>query len=108
MVGISFCLIIVRLGCTLPGVQDEDWHTSFCIPASRAATSGQIAVAFAQVKVRQDAYANEPKDCPVGVGTLAFQRQAYVGASDDSPKTSRSSLPLSTPTKGTLTRPGVQ
>ena len=65
-VGISFCLIIVRLGRTLPEAQDETWHISFHTPASQVSTSDQVAVSFEQDKVQRDVHTNEPTPFPMG------------------------------------------
>ena len=76
---------------------------SLSTPTSKATTSDQIAVGFAQVEVQQDVYVSESKG--TSTGTLVSQKQAYVGSSDDSPRTFRPS-PLSTPTQG-HTYPGI-
>jgi len=65
-VGISFCLIIVRLGRTLPEAQDETWHISFHTPPSQVATTDQVAVSFTQAKAQQGVHANDSTTFPMG------------------------------------------
>jgi len=93
-VGISFCLIIVRLGHVLPVAREESWDTSAYTPASRTGGSGRVAVSFPQIKIRRDVYVNESKDLPMG--TLEAQERGYVNSSAGLPKIFRSSPSVST------------
>ena len=93
-VGISFCLIIVRLGRVLPVAREETWDASVCTPASRTGESGQVAVEFPQIKVQRDVYVSESKDFPMG--SLEARERGYVNSSARLPKIFRSSPSVST------------
>ena len=108
VVGISFCLIIVRLGSPLPEVQDEDWHVSFRTPPSKSATSDQIAVSLAQFKIQRNESVSGPRECHMELETSVPQAQMYVDSSDDLPKVFRHSLSPSTHTRGTHIRSRAQ
>ena len=95
-VGISFCLIIVRLSRILPEAQDGTRHLSGSgrTPASRTAGPDQVAVSFTQVKIQRDVFVSESENHPME--TLDSQKEGYdVDSSDDSPRVFRSSLPPS-------------
>lgn len=98
MVGISFCLIIVRLGQIVPEARDETWHTSAHSPSSRTYASGRVAVAFPQVVIQQDVYVSDSKDFPME--TLGSQKQEYGASSEDLSKVFQPCVPSSetTPT----------
>jgi hypothetical protein len=70
VVGISFCLIIVRLGYAPAETQDETWHVSFRVPT----VSDQDSLSFAQSKAQRDVYTSESKDIPIV--TSKSQRQS--------------------------------
>jgi len=96
-VGISFCLIIVRLGRVLPDARDKTWEASIRTPASRTRVPDQLALSFPKTEVQRnvDVWVNGSKDLPMG--SLEFQKQGYVDSSGSSPKTLRSFLSLSAP-----------
>lgn len=83
VVGISFCLIIARLGQILPEVQDETWHVSLRAPASRTPASGQAALPLAQAGGKRDVYVDELKDLPTG--TSESQKQEFTNSSGGLP-----------------------
>ena len=63
-VGISFCLIIVRLGSITPEVCDDSWESSYPSRVSRMTPSRGVAlsglsVPLDRVKVQQDVYVTE-------------------------------------------------
>ena len=89
-VGISFCLIIVRLGQILPEVRDKTWHGSAPTPASRKHTPGQVSVLFPQVKVQRDVYVSGLRDFPME--SLESQKDGYTSSPADLPRSFRSSL----------------
>jgi len=95
IVGISFCLIIVRFGNVLPEIRQETWHISVHASAPRVLDPEQIAVSFTRVKVQQDVYTAESTSSHTN--TLEARKQGYV-TSGDSPRINRSSLNLSTST----------
>ena len=67
-VGISFCLIIVRLGQILPETRDETRQLSESVrpPVSRPSAPDQVAISFTQVKIQRDVYVSETEDLPMG------------------------------------------
>ena len=71
IVGISFCLIIVRLGFMTPEVRDDSWQSSQRSRSSRAPTSDSrssgIPVSLGRIKVDRDMYVSE---CESGVMDL--------------------------------------
>ena len=87
--GISFCLIIVRLGHVLPEPQDETWCTSIRTPAPRRSVSTRVAVLFPQVHVQRDVYMSGSKG--FSTGTLESRNQGSVDSSGDLPKVARAS-----------------
>jgi len=93
-VGISFCLIIVRLGDVVPVARDDTWDVSVHNQASRTGGSGRIAVSFPKVKVQQDVYVSESEDFPTRASEA--QERGCVDASVSLPKISRSSPSVST------------
>ena len=96
-VGISFCLIIVRLGHILPGSQEGSRYLSGSsrTPASRTTGPDPVAVSFTQVKVQRDVYVGESEDHPME--TLEPQKEGYVDPSGSLPKIIRTSPSLSAP-----------
>ncbi|KAF9646494.1 hypothetical protein BDM02DRAFT_3270923 [Thelephora ganbajun] len=93
-VGISFCLIIVRLGHILPEAREESWHMSVRIPGSRTPGSDQVGGSFAQIKVQRDVFASDSTD--FRVETLESQKHGRVDPPDDVSKVIRASLNLPT------------
>jgi len=87
-VGISFCLIIVRLGHVLPVAREETCDASFYAPASRTGASGRVAVSFPQVNVQRDVYVSESKDFPMGAPEA--RERGRVNSPTDLPKVFRS------------------
>ena len=75
-VGISFCLIIVRLGHIFPVARDETWHMSSRTSASHPTASNLTTISFRKVEAKQDASLGESEDHPMG--TLDSQKQEYV------------------------------
>ena len=68
-IGISFCLIIVRLGFTTPEVRNDSWQSfqqSRALPASNSRHS-QVPVPLDRVKIEQDVYVSES-----GSGVVEF------------------------------------
>ncbi|KAF9644526.1 hypothetical protein BDM02DRAFT_3121771 [Thelephora ganbajun] len=94
VIGISFCLIIVRLGHVLPKARSESWRMSIRTPGSRTTGSDKVGVSFTQLKVRRDVFVSESTDTPTG--TMESHKQEYVNPSDDLPGVIRASLDLST------------
>ena len=93
-VGISFCLIIVRLGHIFPVARDETWHMSSPTPASHPTTSNLTTISFGKVEAKQDASPGESEDHPMG--TLDSRKQEYVNDSELL-KVIRASITLPTP-----------
>jgi len=93
ILGICFCLIIVRLGQVFPVAQEETWHPSIHTPSSRSRGSNRVSVSFPKVDIRQDVCEGDSKDFPME--TLESQKQEYVGSSNEPPKVFRPSLSLS-------------
>jgi hypothetical protein len=90
-IGISFCLILARLGRLLHEVQDETWHVSVrWASALQTRASDQVAVSLAQVKVQSDVRVSEPTDSPIQ--TLESGKQGYVDSPGDLSEISRTSL----------------
>ena len=61
-VGISFCLIIVRLGTVAPEVREDSWECAQRSGTSRIMTDSRhsgLAVPLDRVKVNRDVYVNE-------------------------------------------------
>ena len=63
-VGISFCLIIVRLGSVTPEVCEDSWGSSNTSRVSRMLPSqgvalSRLSVPLDRVKVEQDVYVSE-------------------------------------------------
>lgn len=90
--GISFCLIIVRLGHVSPVARDETWHSSTL--ASRPSASDPIPLSFAQVKVQQDTCPSESENLPMEA--LESQKHEYINPPGDLPKVVQTSTPLPT------------
>jgi len=62
VVGISFCLIIVRLGAVGPEVREDSWESFQRSGSSRLVTDSRhsrLAVPLDRVKVERDVYVNE-------------------------------------------------
>jgi len=70
--GISFCLIIVRLGRVHPEPRDETWPTYLRSPASRTLTSSRSAITSPQIQVQRDVYTSDSRD--FSTGTLESQK----------------------------------
>ena len=49
-VGISFCLIIVRLGQVLPEQRHESWHMSFHTPGIQSRGPDEVSISFSHVR----------------------------------------------------------
>lgn len=94
-VGISFCLIIVRLGRILPEARDNTLEVSIRTPASRSRPPDHLAVSFPQVEAQRNVWVRGSNDLPMG--SLESQKREYVDSSSDLPKPLRPSLSLSTP-----------
>lgn len=61
-VGISFCLIIVRLGAVSPEVREDSWESSQRSRASGIISNSRVSrlpVALDRVKVERDVYVSE-------------------------------------------------
>ena len=82
-VGISFCLIIVRLGRILPEAREESWNMSVRTPIWRSFTTDRLAVSYPQVKIQKDVYVGGPEDFPMGTES---QKEGYVDSLSDLPK----------------------
>ena len=95
VLGICFCLIIVRLGKVLPVAQEETWHASIRTPSSRTPGSGRFSVSFPKVEVRRGVYVSDSGGFPMEA--LESQKGEYVDSSNGSPKVFRSSVSLPTP-----------
>jgi len=104
-VGISFCLIIVRLGRILPETRDETWRMSTRTPSSRTPGSDPFVVPFAQVKVQRDVYVSS--SCGSPAETLVSQKRGYVNPSHDLPKIIRASLNLHTSVREGISKTSV-
>jgi len=77
-VGISFCLIIVRLGQILPGSRNETWHVSVHTPSVRLPGTSPLAgsfASFAQIQVQPDVFVSRSKEYTTE--TLESQKQQY-------------------------------
>ena len=62
VVGISFCLIIVRLGAVAPEVREDSWESFQRSGSSRIVTDSRhskLAVPLDRVKVERDVYVDE-------------------------------------------------
>ena len=92
VVGICFCLIIVRLGKILPETQEETWNTFIRTPASRAPDPNRVAVSFPNVNNLQDPYANESRDSPLESWSLRSKNTRTLQTTHQ-----KCSSPLSTP-----------
>jgi len=94
-VGISFCLIIVRLSHILPQARDEPWHASVRTqPAPRTQGSDHATIQFSQVGDQRDTYTSEPRE--IAIEVLDSRKQGCVHSSGDPSKIIRASLNLST------------
>lgn len=89
--GISFCLIIVRLGHTIPEARDETWGMPVTTQMSRTRVSKQVSVSFPQAKIRRDVYSRQSGD--FHLRTLESQEQGYLNFSAELPKIFRSPPP---------------
>ena len=89
-VGISFCLIIVRLGKVLPEARDKTLEVSIRTPASRTPVPDRLAISFPQVDGQQDTWVSGPKDLPMR--RLGSRTEGYGDSSGDLSKPLRSSL----------------
>ena len=65
ILGICFCLIIVRLGRIFPVAQEEIWHTCIRAPPSRSRRPDRVSVSFPPVEIRRGTYVNDVKDFPM-------------------------------------------
>ena len=81
--GISFCLIIVRLGRILPEAREESWNMSVRAPVWRSAAIDRLTVSYPQVKIQKDVYVTGPEDFPMGIKS---QKEGYVDSLSDLPK----------------------
>jgi len=62
VVGISFCLIIVRLGTVTPEIREDTWESSERSRASKYVSdsrASRLAVPLDRVKVERDVYVSE-------------------------------------------------
>jgi len=83
--GISFCIIIVRLGRILPEIRDETWQISIRAPP-RPQRSEQLVPPFSRVEIQREVYVEDSRDFPAE--TLVSQKQEYANSAGDLQKVS--------------------
>lgn len=88
-VGISFCLIIVRLGHVLLEPREESWRVSIHTPSTQTPRTGQQPIPFSR-----EVSTNNSKEYPTETES---SKEEYVDDPRNSPTVIRASLNLSAP-----------